>query len=411
MATFLYKAAGGSSAATIDAPDLAAALRALRSRGVTPVTLTPVADSGTPIATPAHTQAAASDPAANASGGLSLSELAMLIRELATAIAAGLPMVQALRTIAGQGRKARQRAVLERVISRIEQGKSLADACAADRGAFNELTINLMRAGEASGKLDIVLMQAADLLDRDLKLRRSVLSATLYPMILGGLVSIAIIIVVTVIVPRVLKTIGNRADLPWPTQVVQGAASFFGTYWWLVAILVAAAIYTWRYLYQQPGFRLKFDRLLLRLPLLGPVMRDVAVARFTRTLGTLVSAGIPAVGSLRITKGTLGNKAMESVIDEVCDKVTSGQTLAEPMERSGYFPPMLVQIVNLGERSGRLDQLLNQAAGAFEDKTETSIKLFMTALPPVLVVGLAGVVGFVVLAILLPLLQMQESIG
>jgi type II secretory pathway component PulF len=140
-------------------------------------------------------------------------------------------------------------------------------------------------------------------------------------------------------------------------------------------------------------------------------MRDVAVARFTRTLGTLTSAGIPAVMALRITKGTLGNKAMESVIDRVCEQVSSGQTLAEPMEKSGYFPPMLVQIVNLGERSGRLDQLLNQAAGAFEDRTEMSVKLFMTALPPLLVVVLAGVVGFVVMAILLPLLQMQESLG
>lgn len=417
MATFQYKAAGASATATIDAPDQASALRALRGRGVTPVTLAPVAGDAGPVpgtkgVTSLATGLAGSgaEPAATG-GGLSLSELAMLVRELATAISAGLPMVQALRTIAGQGRKPRQRAVLERVISRIEQGKSLADACAAERAAFNDLTINLMRAGEASGKLDIVLMQAADLLDRDLKLRRSVLSATLYPIILGGLVSIAVVVVVTVIVPRVLKTIGNRADLPWPTQVVQGVAGFFGSYWWLAALVAVGGLYTWRYLYQQASFRLSFDRLLLRLPLLGTVLRDVAVARFTRTLGTLVSAGIPAVGALRITKGTLGNKAMEVVVDEVCDQVTSGQTLAEPMERSGYFPPMLVQIVNLGERSGRLDQLLNQAAGAFEDKTETSIKLFMTALPPVLVVGLAGVVGFVVLAILLPLLQMQESIG
>jgi len=418
MATYQYRAAGADATATIDAPDQASALRTLRGKGVTPLSLVALATEDGPASAGSRAPTAAASPTkstplqpATRGGGLTLSELAMLVRELATAISAGLPMVQALRTIAGQGRKPRQRAVLERVIGRIEQGKSLADACAVERSAFNDLTVNLMRAGEASGKLDVVLMQAADLLDRDLKLRRSVLSATLYPIILGGLVSIAIVVVVTVIVPRVLKTIGNRADLPWPTQVVQGFASFFGHYWWLAALVAVGGIYTWRMLYQQPGFRLGFDRLLLRLPLLGTVLRDVAVARFTRTLGTLVSAGIPAVGALRITKGTLGNKAMEVVVDEVCDQVTSGQTLAEPMERSGYFPPMLVQIVNLGERSGRLDQLLNQAAGAFEDKTETSIKLFMTALPPVLVVGLAGVVGFVVLAILLPLLQMQESIG
>jgi general secretion pathway protein F len=337
----------------------------------------------------------------------------MLVRELATAISAGLPMVQALRTIARSGRKARQKAILERVIGRIEEGKSLADACAAEGRSFNELTINLMRAGDASGKLDTVLMQAADLLDRDLKLRRSVLAATLYPMILAGLISMAVIVIVTVIVPRVVKNLGGKAlsSLPWPTRVVQGVAEFFGTYWWAIIPAVALAGYLAAWLYRRPGFRLAFDRNLLRVPMLGRVMRDVAVARFTRTLGTLTSAGIPAVAALRITKGTLGNKAMEGVIEEVCEKVSSGQTLAEPMEKSGYFPPMLVQIVNLGERSGRLDQLLNQAAGAFEDRTEMSVKLFMTALPPVLVVALAGVVGFVVMAILLPLLQLQESVG
>ncbi|XVJ58583.1 MAG: hypothetical protein HEQ23_03945 [Tepidisphaera sp.] len=416
MATFRYTmaggAAGGGGTATIDAPDRAGAIRTLRSRGVTPVKIEALAENGAVIAAPAEGQAVAATP--RASGGrMALADLAMLIRELATAISAGLPMVQALRTIARSGRKPKQKAILDRVIARIEEGKSLADACAAEGRSFNDLTINLMRAGDASGKLDTVLMQAADLLDRDLKLRRSVLAATLYPMILAGLISIAVLVIVTVIVPKVVKNLGGQslASLPWPTRVVQGVAEFFGTYWWAIIPAAIAAGYGAAWLYRQPTFRMKFDRTLLKAPLIGRVMRDVAVARFTRTLGTLTSAGIPAVMALRITKGTLGNKAMESVIDRVCEQVSSGQTLAEPMEKSGYFPPMLVQIVNLGERSGRLDQLLNQAAGAFEDRTEMSVKLFMTALPPLLVVVLAGVVGFVVMAILLPLLQMQESLG
>lgn len=414
MPTFRYKPAGAGALATIDAPDRGAAIRSLRSRGVTPVSIEAVAGMDGPLMVePKNPTLQLGATASHSGGRLPLADLAMLIRELATAIAAGLPIVQALRTIARQGRKAKQKAILERVISRIEEGKSLADACAAEGRSFNDLTINLMRAGDASGKLEIVLMQAADLLDRDLKLRRSVLAATLYPMILAGLISCAVIVIVTVIVPKVVKNIGQSAmgSLPWPTRVVQGVADFFGGYWWLILPAVAAAIYGVGWLLRQPAFRLKFDRALLSAPLLGKVMRDVAVARFTRTLGTLVSAGIPAVVALRVTKGTLGNKAMEQVIEEVCTKVASGQTIAEPMERSGYFPPMLVQIVNLGERSGRLDQLLNQAAGAFEDRTETSVKLFMTALPPMLVVMLAGVVGFVVMAILLPLLQMQEKIG
>lgn len=421
MATFRYKSAGGSALATVEAPDRASAIRSLRSRGVTPVSIEAVGGGDVVIEAktsaperPAGGGGMGGAAGAGGSGGrMALPELAMLVRELATAIAAGLPIVQALRTIARQGRKAKQKAILERVIGRIEEGKSLADACAAEGRSFNDLTISLMRAGDASGKLEVVLMQAADLLDRDLKLRRMVLAATLYPMILAGLISAAVIVIVTVIVPKVVSNIGASAigTLPLPTRIVQGVAEFFGTYWWLIVPGVAGVIYLAGWLYRQPVFREAFDRRLLKTPMIGRVMRDVAVARFTRTLGTLTSAGIPAVMALRVTKGTLGNKAMERVIEEVCEKVSSGQTLAEPMERSGYFPPMLVQIVNLGERSGRLDQLLNQAAGAFEDRTEMSVKLFMTALPPLLVVALAGVVGFVVMAILLPLLQMQEKIG
>ena len=150
-------------------------------------------------------------------------------------------------------------------------------------------------------------------------------------------------------------------------------------------------------------------RTLLQTPLLGTLLRDVAVARFTRTLGTLTSAGIPILAALKVTKGTLGNRAMEGVIDGVAEQVTAGKTIAEPMEKSGYFPPMLVQVVNLGERSGKLDQMLSNAATAFEERTEQSVKLFTTALPPILVVGLACVVGFIVMAILLALLQVQDA--
>jgi type II secretory pathway component PulF len=345
------------------------------------------------------------------SAAMSRSEMASFIRELATAIQAGLPLVQGLRTIARQGRTRRQREMLGSIISQVEHGKSLGDAVAAFGRPFDDLTINLVRAGEASGKLGEVLMQAADLLDREVRLKRSVLAATLYPMILAFLVTVAIIVVVTVIVPRILSAVGNIGPLPWPTRIVQGVAEVFGGYWFVILPTVLAAIWGAGRWYARPGPRLAFDRALLRTPVLGRLLRDVAVSRFTRTLGTLTAAGIPAVSALRVTKGTLGNRAMEGVIDEVCDQVSAGQTIAEPMERSGYFPPMLVQIVNLGERSGRLDQMLNQAAGAFEDKTEMSVKMFTTALPPILVVIMACVVGFVVLAILLPLLQMQESLG
>lgn len=413
----------------IEAPDRAAAVRELIRRGLTPTSVEPLGVGRSPDDTLARDERIAAEAGAVAAevvapaGGdavagvlrlqaaMSRGEMASFVRELATAIQAGLPLVQGLRTIARQGRTQRQRDMLEKIIGQVEHGKSLGDAVAAYGRPFDDLTINLVRAGEASGKLGEVLMQAADLLDREVKLKRSVLGATLYPMILALLVTAAIIVVVTVIVPRILSAVGNIGSLPWPTQVVQAVAGFFGGYWWAIVPGVLVAIFAAGRWYARPGPRLAVDRTLLKTPILGRLLRDVAVARFTRTLGTLTAAGIPAVTALRVTKGTLGNRAMEQVIDEVCDQVSAGQTIADPMERSGYFPPMLVQIVNLGERSGRLDQMLNQAAGAFEDKTEMSVKVFTTALPPILVVMMACVVGFVVLAILLPLLQMQDAVG
>ena len=437
MPTFRYQSAGSSASATIDAPDRASAVRELVRRGVTPTKVEVDAGIAGPRATPgvraigvgAAVAGVAADVALTggqvttgisdaataagliARGTMSRAEMAAFIRELATAVQAGLPLVQALRTIARQGRSDRQRGMLGRIIEEVEHGKSLGDAMAAQGRSFSELTVNLVRTGEASGKLDEVLTQAADLLDRDVKLRRSVTAATLYPAILACLIVVAVIVVVTFIVPKILKSIaGQVVHLPWPTRVVQGVAGFFADWWWLIipAVLVGflATVRTFR----KPGPRMWLDTNLLSVPILGRLLRDVAVARFTRTLGTLVSAGIPAVTALRVTKGTLGNKAMERVIDDVCDQVSAGRTIADPMEKSGYFPPMLVQIVNMGERSGRLDKLLNQAAGAFEDRTETSVKLFTTALPPLLVVMLACVVGFVVLSILLPLLELQEAV-
>jgi type II secretory pathway component PulF len=342
---------------------------------------------------------------------MSRAEMASFMRELSTAIQAGLPLVQGLKTIARQGRSDRQKAMLASIIHEVEHGRSLAEAAASCGKPFNDLTLNMIRSGEVSGKLGEVLRQCADLLDRDLKLRRSILAATLYPMILAGLISVAVVVVVTVIVPSVVKSLaGQVAHLPVPTRIVMGVAHFFGGYWWLIIPAVGAAMYGLGWLYAQPKARMAVDERLLRTPLLGRLLRDVAVARFTRTLGTLVSAGIPILTALRVTRGTLNNRAMERVIDEVCEQVAAGRTIAEPMERSGYFPPMLVQIVNLGERSGRLDEMLTQAADAFEDRTESSVKLFTTALPPLLVVVLACVVGFVVLSILLPILQLQDAI-
>ncbi len=403
MALFRYMAMGDGPEGTIEAPDRASAVRALLQQGVTPRRVEPVSASG---------QVERRGARAVSRGGsrMSRAEFSTFVRELATALSAGLPLVQALQTMQRGARKGGQRRMLAHLIDRVEHGRSLAEAAREWGRPFDDLTISLIVAGEASGRLDEVLRHAAGLLEQDVRLRRAVASATLYPLILAVLISAAVVVLVTFIVPSILEPLrGQLVELPWPTRVVQGVAFAVGHFWWLIVAALGGVVLLARWMLRAPQIRLAIDRALLRLPLLGRLVRELATARFARTLGTLTGAGIPALGALRITKGTLGNKAMERIVEDICEQVSAGRTIAEPMEASGLFPAMLVQIVHLGERSGRLDETLAQAAGAFEERTQATLKLLLTALPPALVVMLAGVVGFVVLAILLPLLDVQEA--
>jgi type II secretory pathway component PulF len=194
-------------------------------------------------------------------------------------------------------------------------------------------------------------------------------------------------------------------------MVLLGFADFMRDWWWLVLLAAVGAVIGFRRWIAVYANRRKLDLVLLKSPIIGPLLRDVAVARFTRTLGTLVSAGLPILSALKIVRDTLGNVVLMEAIDGVQEKVTTGQSLAEPLEKCGFFPPLLVQIVNIGEKSGRLEPMLIHAAGAFDRQVNTSLKLFTKLLPPVLLVFMALIASFVLAAILLPLLEMQKSLG
>ena len=414
MPSFRVQCAGGGETPIIDAPSRAAAIREVSRRGLTPVVVEPM-DSFA-ASTSVDSRAGASIPAVRGvslSGGrFSGTQRAAIMRELATGLEAGLPLVQALRLIARQRTSRAQRAVLEQVIDKVEHGRGLADALEAAPQLASELSVSMVRAGEASGKLGEVLGQLADLLERDVRLRRALVGATTYPALLVLLCVASVILVSTVIAPRILEEASGAIErLPWPTMVVQAFANLVLGWWWLILALLGLAIAGFVAVRRSAEGRLSTDRALLATPLIGLLARDVAVSRFTRTLGTLTGSGISLLQALRITRATLGNRALENVIDDVVAQVSQGKTLAAPMEQCGYFPPMLVQIVAMGERSGRLEELLGHAARAMEERTEATLKMVTTLLPPLLVIAMAGVVGFIVLAILLPMLELQDVAG
>lgn len=415
MSEFRYRyigADGASAVGTVAAADRGAALRQLAHLGIMALELESVGSARAEAAR-AHRGGAAPTRRAAGRPSIKRADLANLVREIATAAEAGLPLLQALQTVRRQAAGKALPVLLDFVIERVEAGRPLHQA-AADYGApFDEMTVGMLRAADTTGRMPEILHQLADLLERQVELRREVIGATVYPLIVAGLIAMSVVVLIVFVLPRLLSGIIGQVELelPLPTRILLGIADVVVRWWWAILLAVAGAVYSSRQWMAVPANRFTFDRWVLRVPILGKLMRDIAVARFTRTLGTLVSAGIPILQSLKVVRDTLGNHAMMNAIDEVTDRVSSGASLADPLERSGLFPPLLVQIVNIGEKSGRLENMLIHAAGAFDRQVNSSLKVFTSLLPPLLIVIMAGIASFVLAGMLLPILQLQEALG
>ena len=418
---------GVESSGVVVASDRASALRMVQSRGLTPLKVESD-EAPTSVARPAVKKPAKSQASLTGSTQITLpnwmtlgprrptlsrSDMSNLVRELATAIEAGLPLMQALKIVRKQAPGNSMPVILDALIDKVEAGQPLYEAMKAYGAPFDDMIIGMARAADASGRMPEILHQLADLLDRSVELKRELIGATVYPMIVASLILASVTLLVTVILPQLMIPLAGQPGmvLPLPTRILLSFAWFMSNFWWLLVLMTFGAIIAARNWLQDAEHRRMKDYALLKTPLLGKLLRDVAVARFTRTLGTLVSAGLPILQSLRITKDTLGNAVLMKAIEEVEEKVTTGQSLAEPLERCGFFPPLLIQIVNIGEKSGRLESMLLHAATAFDRQVNSSIKIFTKSLPPILLVIMAIIAGFVLAGILMPLLQLQSALG
>ena len=410
MPRFQYQslnASGAPSQGEVSASTQSEAIRQLLSRGETTTSIRLLAQKQRPRRT-------TSDGRQTGKRRTSIRtiDLATLVRELGTALEAGLPLLQALRTLRRQA-PSKLESVLDHFIERVEAGESLHKAASTWGAPFNDLVCGMLRASDASGQQHVVLHQLADLLERQVELRREIIGAAMYPMIVAVLIILSVIMLVTFLIPTLMEPLkaAGMTELPFPTRVLLGLSDFIRQ-WWLITILaIVAMISFWRVWISAPENRLRFDRWKLGIPVAGRLIRDIAVARFTRTMGTLSGAGLPILDCLQITRDTLANEAMMAAIDDVTDSVTEGRPLAEPLEQSGLFPPLLVQVVNLGERSGRLEQMLGHASTAFDRQVQASLKIFTKAFPPLLIIVMACIGGFVLAAILLPLMELQNLMG
>lgn len=401
MPSFAYQAVdpdGNVVSGTVLANSRATAIDRLRAQGRTPTEMV-------------ESEKTESDRTANRPS-IPAADVASLMRELATGIEAGLPLMQSLVTVRQQSASPKQAVILDFLIERVEAGRPLHEACREYGPPFDDMIVGMIRAADASGQMHDVLHQLADLLERSIELRRELVGATIYPLIVLLIMGVSVTIFVTLLLPQLMIPLEQQGvPLPWPTLVLLGFADFIRAWWWALAAGGIGGYFAWKAWSAVPENRRMVDGFLLRIPVLGTLLRDIAVARFTRTLGTLSTAGVPILNALAIVRDTLGNTVMMDAIDDVRERVTTGGSLATPLERCGHFPPLLVQIVNIGERSGRLEGMLMHAASAFDRQVNNSLKVFTKALPPFLLVIMAAIAAFVLAAILLPLLEMQEAIS
>jgi general secretion pathway protein F len=339
-------------------------------------------------------------------------DVAIMTRQLATLIGAGIPLVDSLTALVEQVEKEKLKKVLSQVRERVNEGSSLADALRDHPKIFEPLYVNMVRAGESSGTLDVVLARLADFSEGQVRLKSKVLGAMMYPIIMVGVGIVIVSILFVVVVPKITKIFDRlQAALPLPTQILIGMSNFVKDWWWLIGIVVIGGSFLLvRYFRSEKG-REKWDRFILRVPVFGPLVRMIALARFTKTLATLLSSGVPLLTALDIVKNVLNNKILEKVIEEARVSIQEGESIAAPLKRSKEFPPIVTHMIAIGEKSGELESMLQNIANAYDQQVETRINTMTSLLEPIMIVAMGGVVAFVVFSILLPILKMNQALG
>ncbi len=345
-------------------------------------------------------------------GGISSKDIAVFTRQFSVMIDAGLPLVQCLEILGQQqDNKAFQKVILQ-VRQDVEGGLSLAEALRKHPQAFDDLYVNMVAAGEAGGILDTILQRLANYIEKSVKLKSQVRSALIYPV---AVVTIAVVVVYVILwkVIPVFATLfeGLGASLPFLTQMVVNLSRFIGNFWWLILAVVIGTIFGLRQYYQTDGGRYQMDKILLKLPAIGLLLRKIAVARFCRTLGTLLSSGVAILESLDITARTAGNAVIEEAILVVRKEVEEGKNIADPLSRTEQFPPMVCQMIGVGEQTGAMDTMLSKIADFYEDEVDAAVEGMMALLEPIIITFLGVVIGTIVVAMYLPMFSLISQIG
>ncbi len=342
---------------------------------------------------------------------LNSKQLTLFTRQLSSLVQVS-PLEEALRTISRQSEQPHVRTILTEVHSGVVEGQRLSEAMRREAASFPALYRAMIAAGEGAGTLPLITERLAALLERQAEMRGKLIGALAYPAVLSLVAILVVMGLMVSVVPRVVEQFDNvDQQLPLITRIVIGISAFLASYWWaiLIAVVIGGLIF-WQAL-KQPAFRLSVDRTVLRLPLLGKLLRNLHAARMARTLATMVASRLPLLEGLRLTGGTIRNKVLSRANDEIVDAVRSGGNLSGAMRASGVFPPLLVYLTASGESAGQLDLMLERAAEYLEREFDNFTSTALSLLEPLIIVAMGGVVAVIILAILLPILQLQNLTG
>ncbi len=349
-------------------------------------------------------------------GSVSSKELAIFTRQFSVMIDAGLPLVQCLEILATQQEKNKYfRQVLTQVRTDVETGATLSESMAKHPKVFDNLYTNMVAAGETGGILDTILQRLATFIEKIVKLRSDVISALIYPSAVIVLAVVVIAVIMVVVIPAFRNIfeglLGPGERLPLPTEIVIAISSFMASYWWLLLGAIAGIAAVIRAYYKTPGGRFQIDRLMLKIPVIGDILLKIAVARFSRTLATLLSSGVPILESLDITARTAGNVIVSNAINRVRDSIEQGQTIVEPLKASGVFPSMVCQMIGVGEQTGALDAMLSKIADFYELEVDAAIANLLTLIEPIMIGFLGVTIGGIVIAMYLPLFALVGKLA
>ena len=407
MPVFEYVAlttAGKKVKGTLEADSIRTARQRLRSQNVFPTTIQESAE--------ASKEKGKDVKRLLQSDRVSLKELTLATRLLATLSSAGLPLVEALLSLSEQLTHPTLKRNVVDIKERVEQGSSLAKALGAYPKVFPRLYVNMVTSGEASGTLDTVLDNLADYYEAQLELRRKVTSALTYPVLMFSFCILVVLLLVAFVVPGIVEIfIKQKLTLPLPTRMVIAFSDFILGYWWLLVVALLGFVVGARNYYATEKGRERIDSWMLKIPIYGGLYRKVATARVASTLATLLNGGVELLSALDIVKNIVGNVHMRRALEETRDGVREGRNLSKELSRSGYFPPLLCQMVGIGEKSGRLESMLNKAGKTFTSEANSSISGLTSLLEPFMILFLGMVVFMIVISVLLPATQLMNMIG